>query len=403
MALQRLVDETEQHTLEVAKGLARKLPPYLRAVAHSVMDSPVAWEWKHFWVENAILWHTQSIATKKLGNLGQIWGKTEDDLFEGWNRSEYAQGFMTQMGKKQDLKAASLFCLAQLEQQLMALAQKHLGVKTKGRFTYKPQFELGDFPQASVRLYLGLDETKSVELLSWDRKHAEGQLQRIERALSLIKTHSPDSFTRFKHFTRRIVPIKQKEMVSDPLQTLPGHSFIDRYHRDEIDLLDDLLHENGHHQLNLHLIQGELLREDPDQIYYSPWRRTLRPIRGIYHAHYTFFYALALFYDLSRSLLEDRLSWPSPLTEEQKQKILYRFCEEWMMLDFTAADLVRARRRGQISVKGWKVVKDVESKRKPMKAMVKLARAKLSKDNLESLGNLALILQTQEKLTRGGR
>lgn len=402
-ALQRLSTQTQTFVEQTCAELSRKLPPHLRILARQVATSPKGWEWKQFWMENAKLWLQQHLATKKLKPTQELWGKTEDVVFEGWNRSEYAQAFMNRMGKSQDLKAASSHCLGLLEHQLIAFAKKHFGIKNKRPVTYKPQFELGDFPQASVSLWLGLDEQHSLELLSWDRKNAATQLHRIERALSLIKTYSPASYVRFKHFTRRIVPIKQKEMVSYSLQTLPGHSFINLYHRDEIDLLDDLLHENGHHQLNLHLIQKNLLREDPDQIYYSPWRRTLRPVRGIYHAHCTFFYALALFHDLAQAMLTGQLDWPSTLSTPQKQKILYRFCEEWMMLDFTAVDLARAKRRGQVTAEGWKVFKEIERQRMVLKPLLREARKLLDRDHAEALQNLGLILETQAKLTRAGR
>lgn len=378
--------------------LTKLLPKDLRLVARFVAHSPASWEWKHYWVESAYLWLRQNGLTKKL-NRKKSWGSIEDQLFEGWNKSEYAELFIKKMSKKNDLKTSSQQCLDKLTKQLIALANRHFQY-TEKRFKYSPQFELGDFPTPSVSLPLKLDEEMAIELLTWDCKISDKQLNRIQNALSLIKTYSPTSYERFKFFTRRIVPIKQKELVSYSLQSLPGHSFINLYHRDDIDLLDDLLHENGHHHLNLYLILGNLIREDADQIYYSPWRRTLRPIRGIYHAHFTFFYALKLFYDLSKALLNGELVWTKPLTSNQKDKILYRFMEEWTMLDFSGEDLARAKRRGQINSEGWKVIQLVEKERKEMKHLVKLIMPKLSQDSVESLNALKVILDTQAKLTR---
>lgn len=390
-------DQAIQGCLAIAKGLPVSLRPLTRFIAYS----PISWEWKHYWLENANLWHRQSLLTKQIKSRGK-WSKVEDEVFEGWNKSEYAEMFMHKMAKRNDLKASSEYCLNKLSIQLLSLANKHFHYTDK-RAPYTPQFELGDFPTPSVSLPLKLDEDVTVEFLTWDCKIADKQLAKILSALSLIKTYSPTSFHRFKLFTKRIVPIKQKELVSYSLQSLPGHSFINLYHRDEIDLLDDLLHENGHHHLNMHLILGNLLREDPDQIYYSPWRRTLRPIRGIYHAHFTFFYALKLFYDLSLSLLNNELVWPKPLTTNQKDKILFRFMEEWTMLDYTGEDLARARRRGQITSEGWKVVQLVEKERKEMKHLIKKILPKLSQDSSESLEALKVILSTQAKLTRAVR
>jgi len=82
------------------------------------------------------------------------------------------------------------------------------------------------------------------------------------------------------------------------MQSLPGYSSLNMFDRDQIDLMDDLLHENGHHYLNTFLNHQDLINEDDDKIYYSPWRKALRPVRGIYHATFTFFWALELFYQL---------------------------------------------------------------------------------------------------------
>lgn len=399
--LQKLAQLAERQATAACQRCAKKLPSSLKPVARHVAISSVGWEWKHYWAENAQLWLKQSDQTRRI-KTSRLWGAPEDAVFEGWNRSEYAKQFMQHMARTNDLKKSSSHCLIILEQQLLALATRHYGYKARST-SYHPQFELGDFPQASVSLPLQLDEESTLEFLSWDRKTAHVHLDRVRVALGLIKTYSPSSYERFVALTKRIVPIKQKELVSYSLQTLPGHSFINLYHRDEIDLLDDLLHENGHHQLNLHLILGNLLREDPEQIYYSPWRRTLRPIRGIYHAHYTFFYALKLFHDLSVALMEKRLVWPSTLSPMQEQKIYFRFLEEWLMLDYTSEDLKRARRRGQITRQGFQVIQQIEKQRKAMKPIVKKIWPMLDRESLEALSALKVILTTQKKLTRSGK
>lgn len=391
----------EEYTLERLQSLAKNLPGSLKSVARFMLTALIGWEWKHFWTENAVLYSAQNQLTRKIKKRDH-WSPTEDAVFEGWNKSEYAQAFMEKMGKSNSLKASSEYCLKLLERQLQAFAQKHAGMPGK-KIYYLEQFELGDFPTPSVSSHIQVSDEGFVEFLSWDRTALPKHLKRIQTALELIKTYSPVSYQRFCAFTKRIVPIKQKEMVSYSLQTLPGHSFINLYHRDEIDLLDDLLHENGHHHLNLYLILGNLLREDPDQIYYSPWRRTLRPVRGIYHAHYTFYFALELFHDLACALLEERLEWPTELTKTKKQKIFYRFMEEWHMLNFTGVDLIRARRRGQITLAGQKVIQTIEKRRKLMLPMVKKVAAKLDADSRESLEALLLILNTQKKLTRADR
>lgn len=384
----------ETRCLEAAK----QLPAPLKRLATAIAASPASWEWKHFWVEAARLWIRQNQRTKKL--KAGPWGTFHDDVFDEWNRSEHAQEFMKILGQNDNLKRASVTCLARLKNQLLHWANVHHGLSTPAVKGYRPQFDLAEFPTKSISRWIHLGTNRKIELKTWDVTHSLAHAQKIERALSLVKTHSPESFECFASLTRRIVPIKQKELVSYSLQTLPGHSFINLYHRDELDLLDDLLHENGHHYLNLHLILDDILREDPDQIYYSPWRRTLRPVRGIYHAHFTFFFALKLFHDLSKKLLAGELSWPKAVSNSMKQKILFRFIEEWHMLDYTAVDIARAHRRGQVKSAGWKIFKQVEEERMLMKPFLAEAFKAMDADGKEAIESLRIILRTQAKLTR---
>jgi len=381
------------------RAIARQLPPTLRSLAGGVAASQSSWEWKHFWADNADLWLRQRRMTK--GLVGTSWESVHDAVFDDWNRSEFAQLFMRELGTGERLLEASHRCLDHLAGQLSHWAARHHGVKAHTNIAYVPQFDLGDFPRRSSTLQLFLGEGQIVELHTWDNPRAQAHLGRIRTALGIIKTHSPDSYLAFRTFTRRVTPIKQKELVSYSLQTLPGHSFINLYHRDELDLLDDLLHENGHHWLNHHLILDDLLREDPDQIYYSPWRRTLRPVRGIYHAHFTFFFALKLYHDLASRLLDGKLTWPRPLTAGQQAKIFLRFLEEWWMLDYTAVDLARARRRGQVKMAGQKIFAMMEAERARLATLVPAATRALDTDGREAIEALRLILKTQAKLTRG--
>mgnify|MGYP003980023947 FL=1 len=152
----------------------------------------------------------------------------------------------------------------------------------------------------------------------------------IKTAIEIIKASSPDCFLTFSHFTNTIVPISDTGIVSYSSQYLPGYSSINCIERDFVDLIDDLVHENGHHYLNHALNLYELLNEDDDEVFYSPWRKSLRPIRGIYHAAFTFFFAAKLFSDLSVSIISGNQNYP--FNKEEQEKIFRRFLEEFHML-----------------------------------------------------------------------
>lgn len=186
-----------------------------------------------------------------------------------------------------------------------------------------------------------------------DRSISE-HIQRIEAAFALIKSASARCYAALEMFTESIVLIDEPGIVSYSLQSLPGYSNINVVERDFVDLIDDLVHENGHHALNAYLNAEELIEEDDDKIFWSPWRRALRPIRGIYHGYLTFFWAYALFGDLHRAQ-------PREFDQAQKEKIMGRFLEEFIMLDFCYGQLCQAHEQGKILPEGMDLVNEVQA------------------------------------------
>jgi hypothetical protein len=115
------------------------------------------------------------------------------------------------------------------------------------------------------------------------------QVERITRAWETIQLAWPEGHDILALLTSRIVPLKAKGVVSFSYRHRPGLSFINCFDRDNLDLIDDLIHENSHHHLNLLLRKDVMYRGDHNQqVFYSPWRRSLRPVRGILHATFTF-------------------------------------------------------------------------------------------------------------------
>ena len=154
------------------------------------------------------------------------------------------------------------------------------------------------------------------------------RVERVNRAWRTIQEAWPDGHEVLALLTSRIVPLKAKGVVSFSYRHRPGLSFINCFDRDNLDLIDDLIHENSHHHLNLLLRKYVLYQGDHNQqILYSPWRRSLRPLRGILHATFTFTMGALLFERLS--------SWATG------KKGLAR----WKTAGLTARDLQRARLR----------------------------------------------------------
>lgn len=330
----------------------------------------------------------------------------EEELFDFWNNSELAESFLNMTQEGQAVVEASSNLLALMESQIVAFYIVHLSPDTQefpDALMYQIIPELGDGPK---RIYLS-DKHMNVDLLETPttypsipvtgksedenkltievnekdsflkienkfntpltidgnklyvipqceegEKSLETFKTNIQKALANIKKAAPHLFDTFASFTNTIVPINEKGIVSYSMQSLPGYSCLNMFDRDQIDLMDDLLHENGHHYLNTYLNQMDLINEDDDKIYYSPWRKALRPIRGIYHAVFTFYWAMELFACLSKAIDEKVLTFNAA----EVVKIKKRFIEEYYMLDYCRADLKHAFKVKKVNKDGMNLI-----------------------------------------------
>ncbi len=311
----------------------------------------------------------------------------EEELFSFWNDSDYALA-LQELLKGTPITLASRKLLSVLETQAEAVYQLHFhehGLPVENPLFYKPIPEIGDHPgtfflprQAKKAALEFSDEfyihsTKPLKVSS-DSEQADtttlsnvtlldGQvayhpsdaefaanetqeLKRINMAIGHIKNFSPSCFCVFSEFTKIIVPIREAGIVSYSMDNLPGVSCLNMSERDYVDLIDDLVHESGHHFLNCILGSSELINEDDEKIFFSPWRKSLRPIRGLYHAVFTFYWAMKLFGDLSKSEVK------SQLDDNQWQKVLQRTIEEAYMISFCAPQLDEAFKRKKVTKAG---------------------------------------------------
>ena len=75
--------------------------------------------------------------------------------------------------------------------------------------------------------------------------------EKLQWAYNTIKNTLPELYSFLNKFTSTVIPLYQEELVSFSMEVLPSYSSINMDNRDRIDLIDDLLHENGHHFLEL--------------------------------------------------------------------------------------------------------------------------------------------------------
>ncbi|MBS0152948.1 MAG: hypothetical protein JSR31_18645 [Nitrospira sp.] len=169
------------------------------------------------------------------------------------------------------------------------------------------------------------------------------QVERITRAWETIQRAWPDGHAVLSLLTNRIIPLYAKGVVSFSYRHRPGLSFINCFDRDNLDLIDDLIHENSHHHLNLLLRKHVMYRGDHNQqIFYSPWRRSLRPLRGILHATFTFTMGALLFQHLASwgSGRTGSVRWrQAGLSRRDLQRVCFRCLEEVESVRYSLLDL----------------------------------------------------------------
>lgn len=167
--------------------------------------------------------------------------------------------------------------------------------------------------------------------------------KRMRRALSAIAAAWPEGDRLLALLTSRIVPLKAAGVVSFSYRHRPGLSAINCFDRDQLDLIDDLIHENSHHHLNLLLRKDVMYQHDHNQeVFYSPWRRTLRPLRGILHATFTFTMGAMLFERLVvwEGGKAGKTGWKKAgLSQRDLARARYRCLEEIESVRYSLTDL----------------------------------------------------------------
>lgn len=184
------------------------------------------------------------------------------------------------------------------------------------------------------------------------------KIKQIKLADKILAEIWSEGYELFKILTDRINLVKSQNLVSYSHFHEPGISYINIIDRDLMDTVDDLVHENAHHHLNLLLKKYKLRHhKETDPVFYSPWRMTLRPLYGIFHAVFTFTYGAELFRQIVNS--NSKL-----ISAEHKDWARYRFCEEVLKNAYSLEDL---NLTGYFTNKGKNVVKFLKKKNLLMK------------------------------------
>lgn len=188
------------------------------------------------------------------------------------------------------------------------------------RFYYKTNkepYKIG----ANVKFILCKTPKEKVEQL----KIAEEELQKF----------FPYGFSLYKLLTQKIIIVRSNDLVSYSFFHEPGISYINVIDRNLLQTIDDLVHENAHHHLNLILRKYKILQKNSKKVFFSPWRKELRGIYAILHAVFTFSFGAKLFL----AIVNEWNKFPTKLKKTDFEISCLRFVEETLMLEYSLEDL----------------------------------------------------------------
>ncbi|MCO4792624.1 MAG: hypothetical protein KC493_02840 [Bacteriovoracaceae bacterium] len=369
----------------------------------------------------------------------------EDEIFDFWKDSDYSETFleMNQSESGEQIANTSEGLVPLLENQILCFYFIHISTSPEtqpGTLSYCMQTNIGDsasdifisdsgyrvskenlFNEGIIPIHLVTNQRISLEVdsndevssypidqsvesidlgnsqitinISSDLKDKSQEIKtNIQKALKNIEKASPSLFDCFLNFSKVIVPMTEEGIVSYSTQSLPGYSSINIQERSFLELHDDLLHENGHHYMNALLNTKDLILEDDEQIFYSPWRKARRPIRGIYHAFFTFYWAFQLFHDLSLFLENNKLDG---ILDSDIEVIKRRCVEEFLMLNYSFNDLNIAHEMGKVTPEGLEVMTLVKDILDESMAYVERLKSELKSPELKVISALEVTLKEE--------
>ncbi len=185
---------------------------------------------------------------------------------------------------------------------------------------------------------------------------------RVKEALLHLDRVWPEGSQLVGLLTSRLIPIQATGVVSYSYRNYPGLSFINVFDRNQLDLIDDLVHENSHHHLNLLLRKFHLFAGDQnEEMFFSPWRRSLRPLRGIVHATFTFSMGAMLFAKIANVEATGRGGVGQGLSKRERLRSIARGLEEVSSVNYALQDLKGvAVRRGWMTASGQSLVRALQ-------------------------------------------
>lgn len=206
----------------------------------------------------------------------------------------------------------------------------------------------------------GDPSVKGIDIDFIEKQTPKAKLLQFKNAEMILEAVWKDGFTLYQHLTNKIVFVQSKGLVSYTHFNEPGILYINILDRDLFETVDDLIHENAHLHCNLVIKKYKIFTDDmfsKEQIFYSPWRLTLRPLYGVFHAVFTFSQGAELFLNITNS--EDKIKEITDVPFVERACL--RFCQEVLKNEFSLQDLKECAKNGIFAPKGKVLIEELDA------------------------------------------
>lgn len=225
-------------------------------------------------------------------------------------------------------------------------------------------------------------------------KTPQSKIEQIHKAKEILADLWKEGFTIFEILTDEIHIVQSPALVSYSHFHEQGISYINFIDRSLFQSIDDLIHENAHHHLNLILKKHKIMiEENTEDIFYSPWRKELRSLYAILHAVFTFSYGSFLFFQMmkSRTYIETE-------TDFSMKEIYFRFLEETYSVEYSLYDLNLCVKKKYFSAEGIFLIQYLKKRNEVnLKFITSNKQIQLSKSQKQSIEKLRRELQRARK------
>jgi hypothetical protein len=438
-SLSEMTKSVEDFSEVLDKNFAKEVDAILESLKEKSIFSPE----EFYWVEGLEKLFYLAELSSEYQETFESSDELEEELFDFFTNTEFFEYFNEAQKNKQNVWESAADIMSIMQNNLLAFYYLQLSDEVEKTFpqplTYFYSPEMGDFgnyyyikgqlflrpekedflrltaikgSQFEFQLASGRKELSepSNKMFSFETAPLKFRLSHFDESLNLgdlknktvkaletIQEYAPNCFNLLRQYSEKVILVKEENVVSYSMQNLPKYSFINIFDRDDIDLIDDFIHENGHHILNSILCISELINEDDEKIFYSPWRRSLRPIRGIYHAYCTFYWALELFSEM----YDNNFFLNTDYSGEEKLKLIHRIYEEFLFLVETEPVLKQAHDLGKITETGWKIIMEFKELIHKKAYVFNSVKAGLESSGSEAVKKM--VLETNKTIEEMGR